>query len=414
MNPVTRILRFLNHNRDIMGIMDGSLAFQAPQIVQIDLTNRCNNDCIACWCRSPLLGDKALAAEYRDQTLTFKTVIALIDDLHKIGCPAVFLAGSGEPMLHPRIMDILSHIKVRGLRCHLNTNFTLVDHEKAEQFHRIGLDEITISLWAATPDTYVLTHPNKSASDYQRIIDMITYLNKIRMGHPPRLKIYHVISNLNYHEVGEMARQAVALGVETIEFTIVDTIPERTDSLLPNPQQASEILQQCAELATDPILKTSNLQFSQFEVFKGRVQNLLKGEHDFERGIVNRTPCYIGWLFSRILPDGNVNGCLKAHRIPIGNLYATSFRELWNSKRQRDFRRRTFAQNSDDPLFTFIGNDPDAANGCLRSCDDIGRNTCLHERMQKLDPLRKLCLGSTSKLWRMSYHLADLLTPNRW
>lgn len=414
MNPVARLLRFIITNRDIIGVMDGSLAFQAPQIVQLDLTNRCNNDCIACWCRSPLLGDKALPLELQEQSLTFEAAKSLLADLATLGCQAIFLAGSGEPMMYPQILAIIQAIKTYGMRCYLNTNFTLVDETTAQFFCTCELDELTVSLWAATPETYSLTHPNKTPADYEHLLMVLSALNKYRNGGLPRVKLYHVISNLNYHEVYAMAQQAADLGVETIEFTILDTIPGRTDSLLPNPEQAGNILRQCVEVQNTIAVRYPKLELSQFEVFQNRVTNLAKGQHDYDQGLVARIPCYIGWLFARVLPDGNVNSCLKAHRIPIGNIYATPFSELWNSNRQREFRRHTLAQQPGDPFFRGIGNDPDSNMGCLRSCDDIGRNACLHNRLLAMDWKRRQTLTLAAKLLRWRQQLGAILKPNRW
>lgn len=37
------------------GIKDGKRSFCGPHIVQIDLTGKCNADCIGCWVHSPLV-----------------------------------------------------------------------------------------------------------------------------------------------------------------------------------------------------------------------------------------------------------------------------------------------------------------------------------------------------------------------
>ena len=40
------------------GVNNGRKAFRGPYTVQIDLTDRCNNSCIACWVHSPLVDKK--------------------------------------------------------------------------------------------------------------------------------------------------------------------------------------------------------------------------------------------------------------------------------------------------------------------------------------------------------------------
>ena len=113
----------------MLGIFDGEYAYKGPHWVQIDLTNNCNNNCIACWCNSPLLGDKAMPPEVKKQTLDYHVVIRLIDKLSTMGTKELYFSGGGEPFMHPRVIDILSYAKSKRFICHLHTNFTLVDED---------------------------------------------------------------------------------------------------------------------------------------------------------------------------------------------------------------------------------------------------------------------------------------------
>ncbi len=69
---------------DAIGILDGLYAYKGPSFAQIDLTNNCNNDCIGCWCNSPLLEEKKIDASVKGQTISFKRAVRLIDELYKI------------------------------------------------------------------------------------------------------------------------------------------------------------------------------------------------------------------------------------------------------------------------------------------------------------------------------------------
>ncbi len=75
----------------VAGILDGSDAFTGPLSVQIDLTNKCNNNCIGCWCNSPLLGNKAMDPETKRKKLPFELVKKLIDELDKMCVREIFI-----------------------------------------------------------------------------------------------------------------------------------------------------------------------------------------------------------------------------------------------------------------------------------------------------------------------------------
>jgi hypothetical protein len=109
-------------------------------------------------------------------------------------------------------------------------------------------------------------------------------------------------------------------------------------------------------------------------------------------------PCYVGWFFARILPDGNVNSCLKSHRIPVGNIYKHSFRDIWLSDKQAEFRKKTMVYIKDDPYFSLIGNDPSAKVGCYKSCDNLGHNQHIHDRFASLNFSKKILLQTAKHL----------------
>jgi hypothetical protein len=83
--------------------------------------------------------------------------------------------------------------------------------------------------------------------------------------------------------------------------------------------------------------------------------------------------------------DGNVNACLKAHRIPVGNLYRQRFSRIWNSQAQQEFRVKTLVVRKNDSFFRSIGNDPETIEaGCYKGCDDLERNMFIHNRIRAL------------------------------
>ena len=91
----------------IDGIAHGSRSFTGPEHVVIDLTNRCNNDCIACWTRSPLLGNNRPEPEWHKQQLKTDVVLSLIDELAALGTSIIRFTGGGEPFLHIDILKLI-------------------------------------------------------------------------------------------------------------------------------------------------------------------------------------------------------------------------------------------------------------------------------------------------------------------
>ena len=131
-----------------------------------------------------------------------------------------------------------------------------------------------------------------------------------------------------------------------------------------------------------------------FEEFMRRIstEDTLAGNYD--KNVIDSIPCYVGWFFVRILPDGNVNSCLKSHRIPIGNIYEQGFQDIWISEKQQEFRRKAKVYKKDDPYFASIGNDPSITVGCYKSCDNLGHNQYVNSRLVSLGLRKKVLLKS--------------------
>jgi len=382
-----------------MGVLDGKVSFVGPHTVQIDPTDFCPNDCIGCWCRSPLLLDKVMPMEKQRQRLDFDLLIEILDDLCKMGTKEIYVAGGGEPMVYPGILDFLDEIKKRGMICNLNTSFTNVDRDIVKEFARLPVDYMTVSIWAGTPETYVLTHPSKTEESFFDLKENLALLNEIK-NVVPYVKNYHVVSNLNFHEMKEMVNFAIDTKSDSIEWTLVDTVPDRTDALLLSDEQQKWLYEESRRIHKWIVEdeKESRVQLFMFDQFLRRISgsHTTVGEHD--RTIIDSLPCTVAWQFARVLANGNVNGCLKAHRIPTGSVNEKSFREIWTGKNQREFRKKTNVYTKSDPWFSNIGNDPDAKCGCYKSCDDLGRLTHLFNRMKDL-PNWKMAVLKAAQLW---------------
>jgi MoaA/NifB/PqqE/SkfB family radical SAM enzyme len=394
--------QFIYANLDLVGVLDGEWAYRGPYHAQIDLTDRCNNNCVACWCHSPLLGELKI----RDpQTLSFEVVTGLLDELADMGTVEIYLAGGGEPFLHPRILDVVRHIKDRGMMCHINTNFTRVTKDTAQALIDMEVDHLIVSLWAASEETYARLHPNKPAETFHRMKDVLAFLINARTTRP-YVKLYNVIFNQNYHEFDEMISLAVELNADTAEFTVVDTIPGKTDCLLLSEEERNFVLNRIGILKQRIVYdyephdgnyifrfaEGKTLSLFKFEYFIRRLLNADYKIGEYDSDIVRHIPCYIGWNSTRILANGDVNVCLKAHKIPVGNIKHQRFRRIWNGEKQREFRRKALRIDKNDPLFSQIGNHPRSKIGCFKGCDDITRNVNCHQKLQSLLPHQRKIL----------------------
>jgi MoaA/NifB/PqqE/SkfB family radical SAM enzyme len=74
-----------------------------------------------------------------------------IDRLAALGTGIITLSG-GEPLLHPDLDEIISHIRRHGLIASLITNGYLLTQDRIRRLNRAGLDHLQISIDNVVPD----------------------------------------------------------------------------------------------------------------------------------------------------------------------------------------------------------------------------------------------------------------------
>jgi MoaA/NifB/PqqE/SkfB family radical SAM enzyme len=118
-----------------------SLRFRyRPVAAHLIPIRRCNLSCAYC-------------NEYDDRSAPVPTgdVLQRIDRLVALGTGVVTLSG-GEPLLHPDLDQIVSHIRRRGAIATLITNGYLLTPARIARLNRAGLDHLQISIDNVQPD----------------------------------------------------------------------------------------------------------------------------------------------------------------------------------------------------------------------------------------------------------------------
>src|ERR1051325_1552974 len=111
-----------------------------PLLVQIIPIRRCNIDCGYC-------------NEYDKVSAPVETATMRrrIDHLARLGTSVVAFSG-GEPMLHPDLDGLITHIRRRGMMAGLITNGYFLVPKRIQQLNEAGLDFLQISIDNVEPD----------------------------------------------------------------------------------------------------------------------------------------------------------------------------------------------------------------------------------------------------------------------
>ena len=121
-----------------------------PLVLNIEPTNSCNLKCCCC------PRDKTAKLQGTN-FLSLKSFKKLVDEASQYPQLTMLnLHKDGEPLLHKQLPEMVLYAKEKNVAktIHLNTNGTLLDTKRALKLLQSGIDDITISVDAAYPDTY--------------------------------------------------------------------------------------------------------------------------------------------------------------------------------------------------------------------------------------------------------------------
>ncbi|MBU0992274.1 MAG: radical SAM protein [Proteobacteria bacterium] len=117
--------------------------------LDMELTERCNNNCIHCYINLPENDRHAL-----DNELSTDDIKDILKQAEKLGCLAVRFTG-GEPLVKKDFKDIYLFARQLGLKVVLFTNASLIDDEMIRLFSHIPpLKEIEITVYGMTQSSY--------------------------------------------------------------------------------------------------------------------------------------------------------------------------------------------------------------------------------------------------------------------
>ena len=108
-----------------------------PPVVVWNVCRHCNMECPHCYA--------AATATPSRFSLDGDEAAELIDEMAEAGIRVVIFSG-GEPLMRPDLFELISRADRRGISCHLSTNGTLLDDQKARRLADAGIGYVGVSI----------------------------------------------------------------------------------------------------------------------------------------------------------------------------------------------------------------------------------------------------------------------------
>ena len=137
--------------------------------LDIELTERCNNDCIHCCINLPI-DDQAA----RKREMSTDRAKAILAEAAALGCLSVRFTG-GEPLLREDFEELYRFARGQGMRVLLFTNARLVTSRLADLLARVPPGEpVEVTVYGMRPESYeAVSRVKGSYAEFRRGVDLL-------------------------------------------------------------------------------------------------------------------------------------------------------------------------------------------------------------------------------------------------
>lgn len=356
-------------------LMQNMIMDSMPFEVQLESTDFCNANCIMC------------SHFYKNGNLFITDNAALIDRLAPIYpyLRTVYLHGNGEPFLVKGMEEYLNHLAEYDIHFTTNTNLSVVTDQMLVTLKN-HFSDLNISCDSGNKKTYEYIRRNLKFEKF------VENCKKVRRGCPELyMRMWSIVMRQNVFSLSETVEFAADLGFDEIVFTQLSTntmLENQKDTMVLYPQilrQQLDIARKFGErlnikVTAPDILEAFDL--SEYEIQKKMFDSepLFRNENDFydlyrkirsmsnlildkkissEKPSIYSLECsFMGicdWCVERpfIALNGDVSVCCINRNLKIGNIYKSSFEDIWNSPQMQYFRK-----------FFYNGKLPSVCSGC--------------------------------------------------
>ena len=158
---------------------------------------------------------------------TFGNLLAGLNDLPEL--KRVVFTSFGEPLVNPRLLDMIAAVRELGLAVTLGTNGLLLNRKMAAELVTLGVDRVMVSIDGGKPETFA----GVRGALLSQVIGNIRLLNetKARLGSLyPSIGVEFVALRSNVAELGDLTKMAAELNVSRL---LVSHVLAYSEEMLP-------------------------------------------------------------------------------------------------------------------------------------------------------------------------------------
>jgi radical SAM protein with 4Fe4S-binding SPASM domain len=179
-------------------------AFGPPEFIEIEPIHSCNLRCVMCHVSYEKLSKVRLDP-------------GIVEKFDGLAGKWAVVGGEYEPMVHPRIVEILTGLSSRGLKIDLTTNGTMFDEATVAALADVDFRRVTISFDGVSKDVYEKV---RRRADHARVLEGVERFRRMALARNPgcRFILNYTVLRSNVAEMAEAVAFWGARGFDHIGF----------------------------------------------------------------------------------------------------------------------------------------------------------------------------------------------------
>jgi radical SAM protein with 4Fe4S-binding SPASM domain len=279
-------------------VSDRALRLSVPLSVQLDLTYRCNEQCVHCYLDHDDHGE-----------MTTVEIKHLLKEMAEAGVFILTLSG-GEIFMRKDFFEILEYARSLTFCIKLKTNAVLIREAQAARLRDLGVESIQISIYSHRPEVHDAI--TKVPGSLRRSINAIRFLRAQGL----KVVVANVLMTENmqdYHGVRALAEEIDA------NYTLDPTITPKMDG------DRSIVDLNAGESALQRLFRD--------EAFVGNAEEFCAPPPAPDEDSMNALPCSAGHTACYVSPYGEFYPCVQ-FTLSCGNVRQQPFIDIWRNSEQ--------------------------------------------------------------------------------
>jgi MoaA/NifB/PqqE/SkfB family radical SAM enzyme len=310
-----------------------------PVCLYLETTNRCNLSCVTC--------PRTFEQLEPERDMPWELFTSIVGQFPKV--ERVVLHGIGEPMLVKDIAERVRYLKERNIYVLFNTNGTLLTESNSRELIAAGLDELRVSLDAATAPVFKMIRGKDMFDRIVKNVGAFVRLQKEMKVALPRVSIWLTGLRETVSELESFVRLAHRLGVAEVYLQRLVFFNDSANGLA---REESALFEHTSHQEESLIRRAEEVAVELGIAFSasGATEpgtSIRKKKEDSPWSLCRRP-----WSLMYITANGRALPCCIApfsmrgyQSFTLGDATQSTLREIWNGPEYKDFRAGLMSPN---------------------------------------------------------------------